>query len=78
MVIFYVYMRERAKKSPFYVACTQIDEETFACEGKNFANPLTHIYVYVTEPKKSQPTTLLLCISLFCLFLSLVPHRSTS
>ncbi len=24
MVIFYVYMRERAKKSPFYVAYTQI------------------------------------------------------
>jgi hypothetical protein len=42
MVIFYVYMRERAKKSPFYVAYTQIDEETFACEGKNFANRLCH------------------------------------
>ncbi len=25
MVIFYVYMRERAKKSPFYVAYTQIE-----------------------------------------------------
>jgi hypothetical protein len=24
MVIFYVYMRERAKKSPFYVTYTQI------------------------------------------------------
>ena len=24
MVIFYVYMREQAKKSPFYVAYTQI------------------------------------------------------
>ncbi len=55
MVIFYVYMHERAKKSPFHVACTQIDEETFACEGKNFANRLTHVCVYVTEPKKSQP-----------------------
>jgi hypothetical protein len=48
-------MRERAKKSPFYVAYTQIDEETFACGGKNFANRLTRICVYVTEPKKSQP-----------------------
>ena len=55
MVIFYVYMRKRAKKSPFYVAYTQIDEETFTCEGKNFAHRLTRICVYVTEPKKSQP-----------------------
>ncbi len=55
MVIFYVYMREWAKKSPFCVAYTQIDEETFACEGKNFANRLTHICIYVTEPKKLQP-----------------------
>ncbi len=55
MVIFYVYMREQAKKSPCYVAYMQIDEENFACEGKNFANRLTRICVYVTEPKKSQP-----------------------
>ncbi len=55
MVIFYVYMHERAKKSPFYVAYMQIDEETFACKGKNFANRLTRICVYITEPKKSQP-----------------------
>jgi hypothetical protein len=55
MVIFYVYMRERAKKSPFYIAYTQIDEETFTCEGKNFANRLMRICLYVTEPKKSQP-----------------------
>ncbi len=58
MVIFYVYMRERAKKSPFYVAYTQIGNlciETFACEGKNFANRLTRVCVYITEPKKSQP-----------------------
>jgi hypothetical protein len=59
MVIFYVYMREQAKKSPFYVAYTQIDEETFACEGKNFANRLMRICVYVTEPKKSQPQSCL-------------------
>ncbi len=45
MVIFYVYMHERAKKSPFYVAYMQIDEETFACKGKNFANHLTRICV---------------------------------
>jgi hypothetical protein len=45
MVIFYVYMRERAKKSPFYVAYTQIDEETFACEGKNFANRLARMCI---------------------------------
>ncbi len=55
MVIFYVYMREQAKKSPFYVAYTQIDKETFPQEGKNFANCPTHICVYATEPKKSQP-----------------------
>ncbi len=45
MVIFYVYMRERAKKSPFYVAYMHIDEETFACKGKNFANRLTRTCV---------------------------------
>ncbi len=65
MVIFYVYMRERAKKSPFYVAYTQIDEETFACEGKNFANCLTRVCVYVTEPKKSLPKSSLFLGS-FC------------
>jgi hypothetical protein len=58
MVIFYVCMRERAKKSPFYVAYTQIGNlriRTFACEGNNFANRVTRICVHVTEPKKSQP-----------------------
>jgi hypothetical protein len=54
MGIFYVYMRERAKKSPFYIAYTQIDEETFACEGKT-SQTVLRICVYVTEPKKSQP-----------------------
>jgi hypothetical protein len=39
-------MRERVKKSPFFVAYTQIDEETFACEGKNFANRLTRICIH--------------------------------
>ncbi len=58
MVIFYVYMRERAKKSPFYVAYTQIGNlriGNLRMRRKNFANRLTLICVYVTEPKKSQP-----------------------
>ncbi len=57
MVIFYVYMRERAKKSPFYVAYTQIGnlrKGNLCMQRKNFANRLTHICIYVTEPKKSQ------------------------
>ena len=48
MVIFYVYMRERAKKSPFYVAYTRktvCEVFSFACKGKNFANHLTGICV---------------------------------
>ena len=36
MVIFYVYMRKRAKKSPFYVAYTRktvCEVFSFACDG---------------------------------------------
>ncbi len=59
MVIFYVYMRKRAKKSPFYVgvAYTQIVN---LCIGnlhmrrKKLRKP-SYAYAYVTEPKKSQP-----------------------
>ncbi len=53
MVIFYVYMRERAKKSPFYVAYTQIGNlriGNLRMRRKKLRKPS-----YVTEPKKSQP-----------------------
>ncbi len=48
-------MRERAKKSPIYIAYMQIEEENIASKGNNFANCLMCIFVYATEPKKSQP-----------------------
>jgi hypothetical protein len=57
MVIFYVYMRERAKKSPFYVAYTQIGNLRIGnlhMRRKKLRKP-SYAYAYVTEPKKSQP-----------------------
>ena len=58
MVIFYVYMHERAKKSPFYVAYMQIGNlciGNLCMRRRKLRKRLTHICVYVTEPKKSQP-----------------------
>ncbi len=62
MVIF-LCICASGKKSPFYVAYTQIGNlriENLRMRRKNFANRLTRICVIVTEPKKTQSKTTLL------------------
>ncbi len=57
MVIFYVYMRERVKKSPFYVAYADrkpSHRKPSHAKEKTLQTVL-HVYAYVTDPKKSQP-----------------------
>ncbi len=44
MVIFYVYMRERVKKSPFYVAYTQIGNLRI---GNLTSQTVLRVYAYL-------------------------------
>jgi hypothetical protein len=50
-------MHERAKKSSFYVAYTQIDEETFACDRKILQTVL-RVYAYTLQSQRNHSLTL--------------------
>ena len=51
MVIFCVYMRERAKKSPNSDAYAQIEKKTFAREEKKFCD-CSLVYTYTHTLKE--------------------------
>ena len=62
MVIFYVYMRERAKKSPFYVAYTQIGNlciRNLRMRRKKLRKPS---YAYMRISLSARPTAKILAV----------------
>ncbi len=60
-------MRERAKKSPFYVAYAdrKPSHRKPSHAKEKTSQTVLRVYAYVTEPKKSQPKSGLNCLTEF-------------